>query len=76
MISPSIEQELHSSLEHLPLAQQRQVLDFARVLSITPPKGVKGSSLLCFAGSIPAEDLAEMQAAIEADCETVDVDGW
>jgi hypothetical protein len=76
MINHSIEQELHQHLAILPIAQQRQVLDFARILSITQPHGVKGSSLLSFAGSIPAEELAQMQAAIEADCEQVDVDGW
>jgi hypothetical protein len=76
MISPSIEQELHRHLALLPVAQQRQVLDFARILSITQPQGAKGSSLISFAGSIPAEELAQMRAAIEADCEQVDVHAW
>jgi hypothetical protein len=76
MINPSIEQELHHHLALLPIAQQRQVLDFARILSITQPQGAKGSSLLSFAGVIPVEELAQMQAAIKADCEQVDVDGW
>ena len=40
MISPSVEQELHRHLVRLPLAQQRQVLNFAHVLSITQPQGV------------------------------------
>lgn len=76
MISPGIEQELHRHLALLPVAQQRQVLDFARLLSITQPHGVKGASLLSFAGSIPDEELVQMQTAIEADCEQVDVHGW
>ncbi len=76
MISPSIEQELHRHLALLPIAQQRQVLDFARILSITQPQGAKGSSLLSFAGTIPADELAQMQTAIEADCEQVDTHGW
>ncbi len=59
----------------LPAAQQRQALDYARILSITQPQGVKGSSLLAFAGTIPAEELAQMQTAIEADCEHVCVHG-
>jgi hypothetical protein len=58
------------------MAQQRQVLDFARILSITQPKGVRGDSLLSFAGTIPSEELAQMQAAIEADCEQIDIHGW
>jgi hypothetical protein len=76
MISPNIEEELHRHLALLPIAQQRQVLDFARILSLTQPQGAKGSTLLSFAGAIPTEELAQMQAAIEADCEQVDVHGW
>lgn len=76
MISSSIEQELHRHLALLPPAQQRQVLDFARILSSTQPQGTKGSSLLSFAGVIPAEELVQMQAAIDADCEHIDVHGW
>jgi len=76
MINSSIEQELHRHLALLPVAQQRQVLDFARILSLTQLQGVKGSSLLSFAGTIPTDELAQMQVAIEADCEQVDVHGW
>jgi hypothetical protein len=76
VVSTDIEQELHHHLEHLPAAQQRQVLDFARTLSLTQTKGVKGSDLLCFAETISKEDLAKMQAAIEADCEQVDANDW
>jgi hypothetical protein len=34
------------------------------------------TSLLALKGSIPREDLAEMAAAIEADCERVDARDW
>ena len=73
MVSPIIEQELHRYLAPLPIALQRQVLDFARILSLTQPQGVSGSSLLAFAGFIPEEDRAQMKAAIEADCERMNV---
>ena len=76
MRSSSIEQELHGHLALLPQAQQRQVLHFARILSITHPQGTKGNSWLAFAGSIPEEDLEQMKADIKADCEQVDVHGW
>ena len=76
MISPSIEKELQQHLSLLPVSQQRRVLDFARMLSVAPPRGVNGSSLLAFAGSIPADELLQMKTAIEADCEQVDVVGW
>ena len=76
MIIPGIEEELHRHLAVLPIAQQHQVLDFARNLSLTQPQGVKGSALLSFAGAISVEELAQIQAAIEADCEQVDTHGW
>ncbi len=76
MVDLVIEQELHRHLADLPVPQQQRVLDFARSLSMPGPRGVPGKSLLAFAGSIPAEDLAAMRAAIEADCERVDADGW
>lgn len=76
MLSSTLEQELHRHLHDLPPTQQRQVVDFARSLSLARPQGVAGSSLLEFAGTIPLEDLTQMQAAIEADCEQVDPDEW
>ncbi len=39
MVSPIIEQELHRYLAPLSIAPQRQVLDFARILSLTQPQG-------------------------------------
>ena len=76
MVSSDIEEDLHRHLALLPVAQQRQVLDFARILTLTQPQGVKGSSLLSFAGAIPVEDLVQMRAAIESDCEQVDIHAW
>ena len=77
MLNRSDEKELHHHLALLPRAQQRQVLDFARILSsITHARGAQGSSLLAFAGTIPSDDLEQMRAAIEADCEQVDAHGW
>lgn len=76
MIVESIEKELHEQLSKLQPAEQRRVLDFARSLKRARPKGIPGKSLLKFAGTIPLEDLKQMQAAIESDCERVDIDGW
>jgi hypothetical protein len=75
MIDPHIEDELRRQLARFPTAQQRRMLDFARTLATTPSRGARGSSLQAFAGTIPAEDLAQMQKAIEADCEQIDVRG-
>ena len=76
MIGAGIEEELRRHLALLPLIRQRQVLDFARSLSTVEPGGLKGSSLLPFAGTIPPDELARMQEVIDADCEQVDVRDW
>ena len=56
-------------------AQQAEVMSFIRALKGSP-KGTPGRNLLPYAGSIPAEDLAAMEAAIKEGCEQVDQDGW
>jgi hypothetical protein len=55
--------------------QQEQVLDYARSLA-SRPAGVKLSDLQSLVGSIPEQDLREMQKAIEEGCENVDADRW
>lgn len=76
MISSTLEQELHEHLRHLPVEQQRQVVDFARALSVTRVRGVPGQTLLQFAGAIAAEDVATMGQAIEDGCEQVNSNDW
>lgn len=68
MVSPVLEQQLHEQLEHLSVGQQRQVLDFARALVATRPRGVTGCSLLSFAGTISAPDLVAIAKAVK-ECE-------
>ena len=75
MMSPVMEKELHHQLNNLPLGQQRQVLEFARALSLTQSHGVPGSVLLPFAGVIEAADLFMSQAADE-DCEQIASQDW
>ena len=76
MVIPVLEQELHQQLEHLPLGQQRQVLDFARALASARARGVEGQKLLQFAGTIGSAELQAMSQAIADDCEKVDAHGW
>ena len=75
MVSPALEQLLHEQLNHLPVGQQRQVLDFARALVVSRPRGVAGRDLLPLAGAIGADDLATISQAV-TDCEGVDAHGW
>lgn len=53
---------------------QRVVVHLERESELPP--GTPGAKLLALAGSIPAEDLREMEAAIEEGCERVNEDGW
>nr|MBF0222232.1 hypothetical protein [Desulfobulbaceae bacterium] len=65
-----------SQMGLLDYEHQRRVLDFARALVVTCPKGVPGKQLLSFAGAIPAADLKTMGEAIEDSCEKVDQNEW
>lgn len=76
MVSPTLERELHQQLEHLPLGQQRQVVDFARALASARARGVAGQKLLQFAGTVDPTELQAMSQAIADDCDKVDVHGW
>ena len=67
-----IKQEIAEQLDHLPPELQRQVLDFARALTLSSPKGVPGKQLLQFAGTLTEEDAQAMMQAIETGCEQVD----
>ena len=51
-----IQNELVAMLGQLPLAQQQQVLAFARSLSRDVPSGLPGDQILRFAGTLTAED--------------------
>jgi hypothetical protein len=56
--------------------EQQLVLEFARALAVSRPRGVAGKDLLRFAGIIPKEDLKAMSAAIEEGCEQVNANEW
>ncbi len=76
MVDATIEHELSTYLDRLPVEQQRQVLEFARTLVAPAIRGMAGSSLLRFAGAIGESDLDVIAQAVEEDCEGVDVDEW
>jgi len=76
MVSTILERELHQHLEHLPVGQQRQVLDFARALASSRKRGVAGQKLLQFAGAIELDDLKIISQAVAEDCGKVDTHEW
>jgi len=76
MLNTAVKKDIINQIGQLDYEHQRRVLDFARALAVTGPKGVPGKRLLSFAGSIPAEDLQAMEQAIEDSCEKVDLNEW
>ena len=75
-MSPAFEKQLLEQVASLKPEQQQRVLDFARSIGENCGKGVAGSDLLRFAGTIDEHDLAEIRQAIEQDCERVDPNEW
>ncbi|MFQ6055147.1 MAG: hypothetical protein ACE5J3_04110 [Methanosarcinales archaeon] len=76
MINASIRTQILEQLDALSYELQLQVLDFARALAISKPRGVQGKHLLRFAGAIEADDLRAMAQAIESSCERIDLNEW
>jgi len=78
MVDAQVQTELLKQLDQLPIAQQQQVLEYARTLAAQPPepRGIPFHELLKFAGTISPEDCKAMTEAIEEGCEQVDPDGW
>jgi hypothetical protein len=72
----TIEEELLRQFNQLPLEFQKKVLEFAKVLNATIPKGKPGKDLLKYAGSIDQNSLKAMEEAIKYDCERVDINEW
>jgi hypothetical protein len=76
MINTTVEKHLREQLRHLPIEQQRQVLEFARALVKTRVHGVPGKDLLRFAGTISSEDLTTIEQSVNEECEKVNYDEW
>jgi len=71
-MTPSLPDDLAARVRRLPLPDQERALAYVRALEQATGSG----ALLALAGSIPPDDLKQMAAAIEADCEQVDATGW
>ena len=72
----TIETELSTCLQKLPVEKQRQVLEFAQALATSAVQGVRGADLLRFAGTIDKSDLDAMSQAIEDGCEGINLEEW
>ncbi len=76
MLNSTVKKDIINQIGRLDYEHQRRVLDFARALAVTGPRGVPGKQLLSFAGSIPPDDLEVMKKAIEDGCEKADLNEW
>jgi hypothetical protein len=76
MTTLATREQILTYLDKLPPEKQQAVLDFARQLTF--PQGEPGDAILQHARELdfPLEDLAEIQRAIEEDCENVDAVGF
>ncbi|GAB4421758.1 MAG: hypothetical protein Kow00106_18810 [Anaerolineae bacterium] len=72
----SIIDRVIEQLKVLPQELQWRVLEFARALAASTPRGVPGKQLLRFAGALPTDEAEAMKTAIEQYCEQVDADEW
>jgi hypothetical protein len=55
---------------------QWRVFEFTRALAVSVPRGVPGSQLLRFSGTIPPDDLQLIREAIQEGCEQADTHEW
>jgi len=78
MSSLTIRDEILERLEHLPEAAQRQVLNLVRRLPATTPtaEGTPIEDLFALSGTLDGESAHQIEEAIEAGCEQVDLDAW
>ena len=72
----SIAETIALEIQKLTPQQQESVLQYARSMTQPLPKGARLMDLAKFVGTIPGEDLREMQQAIEDACERVNTDAW
>ena len=76
MSNATLKKELDIQWENLPSVQQRQVVEFARALNQSRPRGIPGKDLLRFAGTLSDQEAKEMMEAIEEGCGKIDYEGW
>lgn len=72
----TVEEEIRERITRLEPAQRRQVLEYARALMEVPGRGVPGSALVRFSGSMAVADAEEIRGVVEAECEAVDPGAW
>ena len=74
----TFEEELIEEVRHLPPYKRPLVLAIARAMAERPtaPRGVPGSSLLRFAGTMDRETGEAMKRVVDEDCRRIDPNAW
>jgi hypothetical protein len=68
--------DLIETFDALDLPERCEVLDFSRGPARRRHATAPGGALLAFAGTFAADDVARIEQAISAACETVDPASW
>ena len=76
MLNVAVKKEIIEQMGRLDCEHQRRVLDFARALAVTEPKGIPGKSLLTLGEIIHTKKKKTKKKAIEDNCEKVDKSEW
>jgi len=76
VVLPAVKQQILIDLDRLSPEQQKRAAELVHGLVSPLPKGTPGRELLRFAGTLDDESAREMIAAIEEECERVDLDEW
>jgi ABC-type lipopolysaccharide export system ATPase subunit len=71
----SLEEVILKEVQSLSGTDQRRVLEFARALASSKPKGVPGKEWARFANLFPPEDIKQIRDILETDCGRVDKKG-
>ena len=71
----TIELKILSTVRQLSDIQKAKLLEFIEAM-MTKDTLSSPQHILQFAGSIPKDDLQEMQEVIEQDCSKIDTDEW
>ncbi|HQE17185.1 MAG: hypothetical protein WBH90_12350 [Aggregatilineales bacterium] len=71
MTNSTLEDQLIEQIRRMNREQQQQMLDYAQ--SLLRPRGLSGKEMIELARQLnfPKEDLEEMRAAIEEECERI-----
>lgn len=75
-MSDLVKDQIMEQLSGMSEDEQRRILEIARSMTAKLGDGVKGSSLLRFAGTIDPEDARRTSDAVEEGCEQIDPNEW